>query len=117
MEDRRTFLKLIAATLAAASPARPAAGQTQTPAAPAGIRKSILINMLPRDQTYAARFAMARDAGFDAIEMQTITPSEEAAEIREASTKTGLRVHSVMNMDHWRLPLSSARKCASWRAI
>jgi hexulose-6-phosphate isomerase len=51
---------------------------------------------------------MVREAGFDAIEMQTISKPEEAAEIREASQKTGLRIHSVMNMDHWRLPLSSA---------
>src|SRR5207237_4531094 len=46
-------------------------------------------------------------AGFEAIEMQSIARDEEAAEIREASQKAGLRVHSVMNMDHWRLPLSS----------
>ena len=50
---------------------------------------------------------MARDAGFEAIEMRTIGRQEEAAEIREASAKSGLRVHSVMNEDHWRLPLSS----------
>src|SRR6185312_951343 len=47
-------------------------------------------------------------AGFEAIEMQTIAKAEEAAEIREASRATGLRIHSVMNMDHWRLPISSS---------
>ncbi|MGH9370473.1 MAG: sugar phosphate isomerase/epimerase family protein, partial [Vicinamibacterales bacterium] len=40
--------------------------------------------------------------------MQTITVEDEAAEIREASQKTGLKIHSVMNSDHWRLPLSSS---------
>ena len=40
--------------------------------------------------------------------MQTITADTEAAEIKEASTKTGLKIHSVMNSDHWRYPLSSA---------
>jgi len=63
--------------------------------------------MLAKDLPYSQRFAVARDAGFDAIEMQTIAQAEEAAEIREASEKTGLRIHSVMNADHWRFPLSS----------
>jgi L-ribulose-5-phosphate 3-epimerase len=58
--------------------------------------------------SYADRFALARDIGFEGIEMQTIAKPEEAAEIGEAGKKTGLRIHSVMNMDHWRLPLSSS---------
>jgi hexulose-6-phosphate isomerase len=110
MDDRRTFLKLLAATIATS--AGPAGAAPQQPAAPstdqsAGIKKSTLISMLPRDRSYAERFAMAREAGFEAVEMRTVTPKEEAAEIREASQKTGLRIHSVMNEDHWRLPLSS----------
>ena len=108
MNDRRTFLKLIAAAVAAAGPAARAEAQTPAQAAASGIRKSILINMLPRDQPYAARFAAAREAGFDAIEMQTIARPEEAAEIRDAARTAGMRIHSVMNMDHWRLPLSSS---------
>jgi hexulose-6-phosphate isomerase len=40
--------------------------------------------------------------------MRTITRDEEAAEIRDASRKTGLRIHSVMNADHWDAPLSSS---------
>jgi hexulose-6-phosphate isomerase len=105
MTHRRSFLKLMAA--AAAAPVLRASAQ-QTPAAQAtGIRKSTLINMLPRDRPYVERFRIAREAGFEAIEMQTIASPEEAAEIKEASAKAGLRIHSVMNMDHWRLPLSS----------
>ncbi|HEY7056866.1 MAG TPA: sugar phosphate isomerase/epimerase family protein, partial [Vicinamibacterales bacterium] len=113
MNDRRAFLKLLAAAAAAAGyPNRLSAGQTSaagTPAATAGpIRKSTLISLLPKDRSYAERFAIAREAGFDAIEMQTVTKEEEAAEIREAAQKAGIRVHSVMNMDHWRLPISSS---------
>ena len=63
--------------------------------------------MLPKDLPYAQRFAIAREAGFDAIEMQTVAPENEAAEIRDAATNAGLRIHSVMNADHWRFPLSS----------
>jgi hexulose-6-phosphate isomerase len=108
MLDRRTFLKSLAAT-AAVAPIAGGARQTTAPAAPFStkIHKSTLISMLPKELSYADRFALARDVGFEAIEMQTIDKPEDAQEIQEASKKTGLKIHSVMNMDHWRLPLSS----------
>ena len=111
MADRRTFLKLLAAAAGAATHASPAiASQAPTPPAArasTSIRKSTLISMLPRKLSYADRFALARETGFEAVEMQTISKEDEAAEIRDASKKSGLRIHSVMNSDHWRLPLSS----------
>jgi L-ribulose-5-phosphate 3-epimerase len=107
MSDRREFLKMIAAA-AAVMPVQSTLGaQTSQKPATSAIRKSTLISMLPKGMSYAERFALAREVGFEAIEMQTITKDEEAAEIKEASTKTGLRIHSVMNSDHWRFPLSS----------
>jgi L-ribulose-5-phosphate 3-epimerase len=116
MNDRRKFLKTLAAVAAAGSTAGLEVtrldAQQRPAAAPAtsvtGIKKSALINQLPRQLSYAERFAMARTAGFEGIEMQTITRPEEAAEIKEASQKTGLRIHSVMNSAHWRSPMSSA---------
>jgi hexulose-6-phosphate isomerase len=110
MNDRRTFLKLLAAAAATTVHSKDALAAQAPAAAPStsAIKKAVLISMLPKDRPYAERFTMAREAGFDAIEMQTISKPEEAAEIREASQKTGLRIHSVMNMDHWRLALSSA---------
>lgn len=108
MNDRRTFLKLIAAAAAAAPSAGTLAAQSGSTAQPStGIRKSVLISMLPRGRAYAERFAMARDAGFEAVEMRTVTAEDEAAQIREAAQSAKLRIHSVMNEDHWRLPLSS----------
>jgi hexulose-6-phosphate isomerase len=111
MDDRRTFLKLLAATIATSAGPDRVAAQQPAPSATnraGGIKKSTLISMLPRDRPYAERFAIAREAGFEAVEMRTVTPKDEAAEIREASQKTGLRIHSVMNEDHWRMPLSSS---------
>ncbi len=116
MSDRREFLKTIAAaatlmpmtsgsTLQAQSAAQ---AQSSQKSASSTIHKSTLISMLPRSMSYAERFALAREVGFEAIEMQTITKPEEAAEIKEAAAKAGLRIHSVMNMDHWRFPLSSS---------
>jgi hexulose-6-phosphate isomerase len=112
MKDRRTFLKLLAAAAGTAQ-AAPAYGRQVTAQGPAAagssvLKKSTLISMLPKERTYAERFAIARAAGFEAIEMRTMPRDAEAAEIREASQKTGLKIHSVMNEDHWRLPLSSS---------
>jgi L-ribulose-5-phosphate 3-epimerase len=124
MQGRRTFLKSLAAV---ALPAAELAARTQAsahaPAAPkprsgeGGIQKAVLISMLPERATYAERFAIAREAGFAAIEMQTVRRAEEAAEIRDAAKQTGLRVHSVMNMDHWQFPLSSADPAIVGRSV
>src|SRR4029079_3740976 len=82
MHDRRTFLTALLGALAATA----AGGQ----GGPGAIRKAILISMLPRARPYAERFALARDAGFDAIEMQTIAQADEAAEIHAAAAKAGI---------------------------
>jgi hexulose-6-phosphate isomerase len=114
MEDRRTFLKSLAAGLFAAPHLRTVDAATVTPFQPAGgasgnrIRKAVLISMLPKELSYAQRFAIGRDAGFEGIEMRTIASADEAAEIRDAARQTGLRIHSVMNADHWQFPLSSS---------
>jgi L-ribulose-5-phosphate 3-epimerase len=111
MNDRRAFLKTVAAVAVASGGVIRQSSADQAPPAPAGatgIRKAVLISMLPKALPYAQRFALARTAGFEAIEMQTITSADEAAEIREAAIKAGLRIHSVMNSDHWKLPLSSS---------
>jgi L-ribulose-5-phosphate 3-epimerase len=120
MPDRRTFLTSLAAAVLSLPDHHRAAAGAAGPAQPApagGIRKSVLISMLPGESTYAERFAIARDAGFEAIEMQTIAAADEAAEIREASVKTGLRIHSVMNADHWRFPLSSDDRQIVMRSV
>jgi hexulose-6-phosphate isomerase len=112
MDDRRSFLKTLA-VLAGTGAGAPAVFARQTPPAspspknPAVLRKSTLLSMLPK-ASYAERFAIGRDAGFEAIEVGTITDPDVAAEVHEASKKTGLKIHSIMNSDHWRLPISSA---------
>jgi L-ribulose-5-phosphate 3-epimerase len=82
-----------------------------------GIKKAVLISMLPKELSYADKFALARASGFDGIEMQTIANADEAAEILAAAKTTGLRIHSVMNADHWRFPLSSADPAVVNRSV
>lgn len=110
MSDRREFLKSIAAAavVGAVRPTMSAQPSAAQKSASTTIHKSTLISMLPRELSYADRFALARDAGFEAVEMQTMAKDDEAAEVKEAAKKAGLRIHSVMNMDHWRLPISSS---------
>ena len=102
--SRRRFLQTAAALSAAAAlPARWAAA-----AGSGSPKKAILISMLPKELPYLDRFRMAVDAGFAGIEMQTMADAAQAEDVRKASAASGLRVHSVMNMDHWKFPLSSA---------
>lgn len=97
--ERRSFLQAAAATAALA----PFAGAARLP-----IRKAVLASMLPKNYSYADRFRIAKDVGFEAVECHTTDGAAEVDEIRKASETTGLRVHSVMNRDHWNYPLSSS---------
>jgi hexulose-6-phosphate isomerase len=85
-----------AAAAAAASPAR------------LPIRRAVEFSMLPAKIPVLDRFQMARDAGFEAIECPTTPDAAAAEEMLAASRKTALPIHSVMNAEHWRSPLSSA---------
>src|SRR5689334_17859669 len=72
------------------------------------IRKAVEFNMLPKSLPAHDAFAMARQAGFEAIECPTTPDASAAEEMLAASRKTGLPIHSVMNQEHWRSPLSSS---------
>jgi L-ribulose-5-phosphate 3-epimerase len=97
--DRRTFL-------AAATAALGARGVAQAARLP--IRKGIYVSMLPRSLSYAERFKLAREVGFEEVECGTVTEAGQAQEIRTAAQTAGLRIHSVMNQAHWKFPLSSS---------
>jgi len=101
--QRRTFLQS-AAMLAAVS----AAGSRSAAAAAGRPKKSLVIYMLPKELSYLDRFKLAKDVGFEGVEAQTIEDPKVAEEIRAASEKAGLKIHSVMNMAHWDFPLSSS---------
>jgi hexulose-6-phosphate isomerase len=63
--------------------------------------------MLPKTLSYADGFKLARDVGFEGVEGQTVDDPKVAEEIKKASEGVGLPIHSVMNMAHWKYPLSS----------
>lgn len=70
------------------------------------IRKAVYVGMLPTG-AYRERFRLAREVGFEAVECATVYGEAEAEQVKKASEEAGLPVHSVMNSDHWKYPLSS----------
>jgi L-ribulose-5-phosphate 3-epimerase len=86
----------------------PFAAAAATAPARLPIRRAVEFSMLPGKIPVLDRFQMARDAGFEAIECPTTPDAAAAEEILAASRKTALPIHSVMNAEHWRSPLSSA---------
>jgi hexulose-6-phosphate isomerase len=71
------------------------------------IKKAVEFSMLPKSPTVLEAFQLAKDCGFEQIECPTTSEPAKAEEMLEASKKTGLRIHSVMNQAHWSSPLSS----------
>jgi L-ribulose-5-phosphate 3-epimerase len=104
--------KMIASSLGAAAAMVTAKAATRLP-----IRKAVLWSMLPSSLSELDKFQLAKDSNFAEIECQTTPDKAKAEEILEASRKTGIRIHSVMNMDHWKYPLSSANQSDVDRSI
>jgi hexulose-6-phosphate isomerase len=90
----------VAASFAGQAPASsPASGR---------IKKAVQIEMLPKELSYADRFKLAGDVGFEGVEGQTVEDPKVAEEIKKASEDAKVPIHSVMNMAHWENPLSSS---------
>jgi L-ribulose-5-phosphate 3-epimerase len=111
--SRREFLKssltaACAAALPASALATPADSLRDSDSAPLPIKKGVLLEMLPEKLSYADRFKLARDVGFDVVQAPTIPDERIAEEIKKAADAAAIRIDSVMNMDHWKYPLSSA---------
>ena len=104
---RRDFLKTSIVAGASLSTIPKALDATPPRASATGIQKGLVAGMLPKKLSYADRFKMARDAGFDVVQTYTTDDQREAEEIKKASDVSGLKIDSVMNMAHWKYPLSS----------
>jgi len=102
--NRRQFLSSSAAGLAALHAVE---GSAQ-PAAASKMRKAACIGVLPKDISVLEKFEMAKRAGFEGIEPNTLYSPAEVEEHKQASDKTGVRIHSIMNSDHWKYPLTDS---------
>jgi hexulose-6-phosphate isomerase len=127
--SRREFLKSTVTTACSAGltacgftevfAASPASRSTPTTPPPATlpIKKGVLLDMLPAKLSYAARMKMARDVGFEVIQAPTTPDQREAEEIKKAADGASVRIDSVMNMDHWKYPLSSSDAAVVERSL
>jgi len=88
--------------------ASPATRGPLAPLATLPIKKGVLLDMLPAKLSYAQRMKMARDVGFEVIQAPTTPDEHLAEEIKKAADGANMRIDSVMNMDHWKYPLSSS---------
>ena len=110
--SRRDFLKTsLAASCGAAlggAAAGPAGAASAVAPSPLPIKKGVLLGMLPKQLSYADRFKMARDVGFEVVQAYTTPDQHEAEEIKKAADDAKIKIDSVMNMAHWEYPLSSS---------
>jgi L-ribulose-5-phosphate 3-epimerase len=110
--NRRHFLEQsVSATLGAAFFGRslPAVEGVRTgiQADQAGtLKKALCIGVLPKQLSIMEKFKLAKATGFEGIEPNTISRPDELAEYKEAAQATGMRIHSIMNSDHWQYPLT-----------
>ncbi len=72
------------------------------------IEKGLVYSMLPEDLSHLDRCKLARDIGFDVVQLSTTSDERKADEMKVAAEKAGIRIDSVMNIDHWDYPLSSS---------
>lgn len=119
MSSRRAFLK--SSVTATACAAGMDAGLTKSwlargsgPPAPSAtstsvsLKKGLVYDMLPGRLSHAERFRMAQDLGFEVVQAPTMPDAHMAEEVKNAADKANIRIDSVMNMDHWKYPLSSS---------
>ena len=124
--SRREFLKSSVTTACAAglssavlgrSLSRGARDAALAPSSPLSVKKGLVFDMLPEKLSYGDRFKLARDAGFEIVQAPTEPDVGKAEEIKKAAHSAGIRIDSVMNMDHWKYPLSSSDREAVEKSL
>ncbi len=76
--------------------------------APPTIKKGLVFDMVSDKLSYADRFKLVRDSGFEVVQALTEPDERKAEEMKQAADAANIRIDSVMNVDHWEYPLSSS---------
>ncbi|NPU97475.1 MAG: sugar phosphate isomerase/epimerase [Candidatus Omnitrophica bacterium] len=106
--DRRNFIKTGIAAAAVLS-------RTHLAGAKQGrkIKKTLKLGMVASQDenknklTIKQRLQIAKDAGFDAVEPDTMFDPKEVDEIRKAADEVGIHLDAIICSTHWSSPLSS----------
>src|SRR5437870_826148 len=102
--DRREFLQKTALTLSAGTIVARAASEERKKA-PDRPRKSVMYTMLPGNLDPEARFHLAKEVGFEGVEIPPVGSEAEASALRHAAEKAGIPIQSVI-YGGWDHPLS-----------
>jgi len=70
------------------------------------MKKGICLGCVPGN-TIEDKCKLAKDAGFQGVEIWTVDTDEESKSIKATADKYGLEIPSIMNSAHWQYPLSS----------
>src|SRR5262252_10902938 len=96
------------------------AGRTSKPLASPpvlSLKKGVWFGMLPEKLSIADRYKMARDVGFEVVQAPTEPDERQAEEVKKAAEAANIRIDSVMNMDHWKYPLSSSDRAVVEKSL
>ena len=102
---RREFLAATSAVCSVAYLARPSSADSSTgsPRKP-WLRKTLKFNMIGEGKTFAEKFAIAKEAGFEGVEMHL--PFEDIKMLDDANAaakKTGLIIDGSVGNYHWKI--------------
>ena len=70
------------------------------------MKKGICLGCIP-GKSLEEQFRLAKDAGFDGVEINTVDTDEESGKMKSVADSLGLEIPSIMNSAHWQFPLSS----------
>jgi hexulose-6-phosphate isomerase len=71
------------------------------------VKKGICYDLLPTSLSEKARLELAKDSGFDGVELSQDADLQATVRRAELARDAGLEIASVMCTTHWSLPLSS----------
>ncbi len=108
--NRREFLKTTSSLAVGSAMMGAGFGSLSEAAAPQAptLRKAFCIGVLGKDGSVLDKFKLAKSVGVEGIEPNTLYKPEEVAEYKEAAKATGIKIHSIMNSEHWNSPLSDS---------
>lgn len=116
--DRRKFLKelvvgvLAVRTLGYSSASPMPASDSERARSASGLKKAVILDMLPETSDLESRFTLARDLGFHGLEVKPVDDLALAKRMRQAAEKVGIELHSVI-YGGWHAPLSSPDKATA----
>jgi L-ribulose-5-phosphate 3-epimerase len=111
--NKRDFIKSAAviAGVSAITPFATVSGKDKAPSVATkqktkvSLKKALVFGMIQDKVSLTDKFKIARDAGFDGIELDSPTDLP-LADLLQAKQSAGIELPSVINKDHWSKPLS-----------